>query len=265
MPHYEATFFFSCFLFLTFQNKSPSSPAVLFCCEAPDMFRGLWNFTWLTFLGGLILLTRWHPRISVWQTRAGALRWLLAVWLQRVFMPSLTLGERKCTGGDQSASRIKSSHFLPSSKFFFLFFFYFFFIEHVCVGTADWKMCDELGASVPAHWSLPAHHSPVCSCSALTPEVTEGEWSCELRCWPRTELLGLPLESVRRARLEIKSDGRHQQGGGMRACDGLWTFPFVPVGQGITSLHRELRFFCLRVFFCFCFCFVFKSPATGSF
>lgn len=62
-------------------------------------------------------------------------------------------------------------------KVFFIFFFlfYFIFIEHVCVGTADWKMCDELGASVPAHWSLPAHHSPVCSCSALTPEVTEGE------------------------------------------------------------------------------------------
>lgn len=47
----------------------------------------------------------------------------------------------------------------------------------------------------------------------------------------------------------------------MRACDGLWTFPIVPVGQGITSLHRELRFFsCVFFFFSF-----FKSPATGSF
>lgn len=93
--------------------------------------------------------------------------------------------------------------------------------------------------------ALPSALLCVCGAQPLTPEVTEREWSSEAvmkaahsvaQLASHETLLLLQdafAELVRRKIFE----GRR-----VRGCDGLWTFPFIPVGQGIQSVHRELRF-----------------------
>lgn len=138
-------------------------------------------------------------------------------------------------------------YFLNRSTTVFKSFHWESCIEHVCVRTADWKMCVELGASVPAHWRLSPHRSSVFSSWALTPEVTGREWGTERLRAVMTAAHGAaqPASTVKRLQGTFGElvSREISKGRGTRACDRLWTFPFIPVGQGIESLHREVRYY----------------------
>lgn len=198
--------------------------------------------------------------------RAGALMWLSAVWLQHVFMPSLTLGERKCTGGDQSASRIKSSHFLPSTKFFLFFFFYFIlFLLSMCVLGPLIGRCVMNSARLSLRTGASQLTTPLCvraRRSHLKWQRGSEAASCDAgRAQSCSGCLSWKAFAGRVWRTSHTGDISRE--GGCAHVTGCGRFRLY---QSIRGLHLSIGsygFFCFRFFFFVCF--FFKSPATGSF
>lgn len=137
------------FFLVVFFLRSETSPhhlqqnaLTLFCCEAPDMFRGLWNFTWLefTFLGGLILLTRWHPRVSVWQTWWGLVLWCGSQQSDYSMFSCLLSRWERGSAQVEISQHLGSNHLISCRRqsFFYFFFFILFYFYWACVCWDRW-------------------------------------------------------------------------------------------------------------------------------